>query len=667
MRQPSVWAQKTVAEVLTDLGSFEHGLKATHVAKRQSEYGPNILPRPARSSVLNLLRQQFKNPLILILMGAAVITWILADYVDLIVILMAVLVNAGVGFFQEFKANRAFYALEQYIEHRARVIRDGTESLVPTETLVPGDIIEIRAGERVPADARGIWSRGGKVDESGLTGEWRATEKVASVLPASRALGDLRNLVFMGTAVTEGAIDALPISIGGLTQFGLIAQEVSESRSSLTPLQEQVARLGRNIWRLMGVISLAIIAVGVWRAESWASMVVVAVALAVAAVPEGLPAAMSAVLAMSMRRLLAKRGLVRQMIAAETLGAADYICTDKTGTLTEGTMSVSKIVTLHPATHHVSENLIRRMMLLCNDAAVENLVTKLTFVGFAALSDPIRPEAIAAMAEARAAGIKTIMVTGDHRLTAEVIGQKLGFKLDGPNAVMEGHALAALPDDDLAEAVEQVKIFARVSPQDKLRIINALHAKGHVVAMTGDGINDAPALKRADIGVAVGSGTDVAKEVSDLVLLDNNFATIVAAVREGRVAFSNMRKVLIYLLSNSLSEVVLVVGSLILNIPMAILPAQILWINLVDDGLPNFALAFEPGDKSVMRLRPRPRHASILDKGLSPLLIFLSSATALLLFGTYYFLTIRGFYDLTTNRSIVFASLGLISLVTVLP
>ena len=798
MLQPSVWAQKTVAEVLTDLGSFEQGLKATHVAKRQSECGSNILPRPARSSVLNLLLQQFKNPLILILMGAAVITWILADYVDLIVILMAVLVNAGIGFFQEFKANRAFYALEQYIEHRARVIRDGTESLVPTETLVPGDIIEIRAGERVPADARVIWSRGGKVDESGLTGEWLATEKVASVLPASRALGDLRNLVFMGTAVTEGAIEGVVFAIGGLTQFGLIAQEVSESRSSLTPLQEQVARLGRNIWRLMGVISLAIIAVGVWRAESWASMVVVAVALAVAAVPEGLPAAMSAVLAMSMRRLLAKRGLVRQMIAAETLGAADYICTDKTGTLTEGTMSVSKIVTLHPATHHVSENLIRRMMLLCNDAAVENpeaspgkwrlngsptdralllsglkssldpkiehrkaplltrlpftsqrkfqatfhqqgkialllavgaperlaartshflagrrqvlrtktrlnntmehlagegyrvlgfafrelplasvkaakdeaaldkLVTKLTFVGFAALSDPIRPEAVAAMAEARAAGIKTIMVTGDHRLTAEAVGRKLGFRMDGPNAVMEGQVLAALPDDDLAETAEQVKIFARVSPQDKLRIINALHAKGHVVAMTGDGINDAPALKRADIGVAVGSGTDVAKEVSDLVLLDNNFATIVAAVREGRVAFSNMRKVLIYLLSNSLSEVVLVVGSLILNIPMAILPAQILWINLVDDGLPNFALAFEPGDKSVMRLRPRPRHASILDKGLSPLLIFLSSATALLLFGTYYFLTIRGFYDLTTNRSIVFASLGLISLVTLL-
>src|SRR3989338_6693301 len=266
MRQPSVWAQKTVAEVLTDLGSFEQGLKANHVAKRQSEYGPNILPRPARSSVLNLLRQQFKNPLILILMGAAVITWILADYVDLIVILMAVLVNAGIGFFQEFKANRAFYALEQYIEHRARVIRDGTESLVPTETLVPGDIIEIRAGERVPADARGIWSRGGEGGESGLTGE---------------GVGDLRNLVFMGTAVTEGDIEGVVFAIGGLTQFGLIAQEVSESRSSLTPLQEQVARLGRNIWRLMGVISMVIIAVGVWRAESWASMVVVAVALAV--------------------------------------------------------------------------------------------------------------------------------------------------------------------------------------------------------------------------------------------------------------------------------------------------------------------------------------------------------------------------------------------------
>ena len=772
----------------------EAGLSHHEAERRLKAVGANALPAASHFTVLILLARQFKNPLIFTLLFAVAITLLIADWVNFAVISGAVILNAGIGFFQDFKANRALAELKRVIDHRTRVIRGGVETIVSSAALAPGDLIELRAGERVPADARIMADRECRADESGLTGEWLPVAKTSHVLKANAvALGDLRNLLFMGTVVAEGSVRAIVYATGGATELGKIARVVKEVGETETPLQEQVRRLGRVLGSMVVVAALAVVLLGVGRGEGIASMVLTAAAIAVAAIPEGLPAAMSVALAVSTRRILASRGLVRQLVAAETLGAAAVICTDKTGTLTEGTMRLKQTVTFdehHPRRSHqvllrlmalaievtadqksgevlgsptdkalfqaaqekkvdiagqeksypllarlpfasrrqfqatfrqndngrviacvigAPERLLSRADYLerdsevrllrdhraiqreldaltgqgwrvvacawremasaadlekASDAQLEALVTKLTFVGLVALEDPLRPSARAAIQEAKRAGIRSVVVTGDHQRTAESLARALGLSVT-PRSVISGAALLKLSDQQLAARIDQVNVFARVSPEDKLRIIDAWHARGAVVAMTGDGINDAPALKRADIGIAMGSGKDVAREVADLVLLNDNFATIIAAVRQGRIAFDNMRKVIVYLLANSLSEVVLVAGSLLANLPVALLPAQILWNNLVTDGLPNFAFAFEPGEKDVMRHPPRPRQTQILDAAHRRLLFMVSALSSLILFSVYYGLVNQEVFSVTVSRSLIFAGLGFISLLSV--
>jgi Ca2+-transporting ATPase len=802
------WHSISLIEVFAETKSKKDGLTSSESIKRLKESGRNTLPQEKPYSKIRLFLSQFNSPLMYILLATVVISLSLKHYSDTIFIAVVLLINTTVGFYQENKANKSLLALKKMVKIRTKVWRDGNEKEIDSEELVVGDVVLLKAGDKVPADGRIIESKNLKINEASLTGESQAVEKKTDdIISESAPLSERINTVFMGTIVEEGRATIVVVATGINTQIGEIVSLLKETKERKTPLQKKIASLSRITGAFILSIIFAIIIIGYFTEKSFADIFVASLALAVSAIPAGLLPAITVILVLGMRRIFKQNGLVRKLAATETLGSVTVICTDKTGTLTEGKMQVSQILTstrelmgdninglakgenVNGVESHISA---LKIATLTNDAFVENpdaelqewvvrgkptekalllagmqsglnkqeiekhyplldrisfesdykfaatlhrkgenqnmlyvigapeeiiarsvdldvdgreeklgtaeadklikkletltqkglrvlacahkdydaetkyqnlteLVTGLSLVGFIALKDPLRQDAKDSILITKKAGIRTVIVTGDHKLTAKAIAEEIGIEAKEEN-ILEGKELEIISDDELKERAKYVSIYARVSPRHKLRIVDALQANGEVVAMLGDGVNDAPALKSADVGVAVGSGTDVAKEVADLVLLDDNFKTVVKAVEQGRVIFGNVRKVFIYLVADDFSELFLFLGSMAMGFPLPLLPAQILWINLVEDGLPDIALTTEQETKGVMDEKPRNPKEPILNKPLKLWMTAIFFITGLAAFLSFFFLwKLTG--DLHKTRTIVFALMCIDSLV----
>ncbi|MBU4332369.1 HAD-IC family P-type ATPase [Patescibacteria group bacterium] len=813
-----LWYSFSVERTFKKLKTNKNGLTAEEAVKRLKQGAPNKLPEEKPLSWLFILLNQFKSPLVFILIIAAVVSLVLKEFIDMGIISAAVIINTIVGFIQEFKANRAISHLKKLVQRKAKVLRDEVEIEVDVSQLVLGDIILIEAGDRIPADGRLLEAMNLQLVEAALTGESLPSKKSSRQLKEGAALADRENIVFMGTSVMNGRGKAVVCATGKMTELGKIATLVKQTEDEKTPLQDKLAYFSKMLGIIVLAICFLIFILGFTRGRPPFEMFETAVAVAVAAIPEGLLVSVTVVLAIGMQRILKKKALVRKLIAAETLGSTTVICSDKTGTLTEGKMQVTKLIAglgelcgendgvkAGEKSQAKTHELVLKIGLLCNNAAVENpkdklkdwsvlgmptevalllaaihaglnlddiqkhlprldelpfdsekkfmatlhrvvkkeyfmavkgapeeilarsafvdtdhgakeltpalkkkikenfekmtrqglrvlavgyksinqenkktknqnksekqkdkgkiladeMVKDITFVGLVALKDPLRAEAKEAIGLCKSAGIRPVIITGDHRLTAQAVACEIGIPARSKN-ILTGKELDSLNDKELKKAVAFVDIFARVSPHHKLRIIDALQDRGEVVAMTGDGVNDAPAIKAADIGLALGSGTDVAKGAADMVLLDDNYKTIVSAVEQGRIIFDNIKKIILYLLCGGFSEMILITGALILGLPLPLTAAQILWINLVTDGFPNIALTVEPGEKDIMDEPPRKKER-IFDTEMKVLIFIIGIITDLLLFGIYFYLLGRT-ADLVHIQTMIFAALGTSSL-----
>lgn len=721
-------------EVLGKLSSKLEGLSEAEAAERLKQFGFNEFAEEKRASVFKIVLNQFKDPLVIILIIAAFISGFLVKaLVDSIVIVVILLLNAVLGFSQEYKAERAVALLKKLRPQYTRVIRCNVEKEILTKDLVPGDIIILGAGNKVPADCRLLEVAGFKTDESALTGESVPVEKKMGKLPGNTMLADRTNMVFAGTVASQGRAKAVVVFTGMNTELGKITVLVQSVKEGPTPLQKRLTYLGK--WLGMSVIIIATIVFFVGLIQKGftisfiAEMFMVALSLTVAAIPEGLPAVVTVCLALGLRRMVKKNALIRKLKSNETLGSITVICTDKTGTLTKNEMTVKKIYFGHKTvlvtgsgydakggflykSKIIKSDAFRLLLEIgasCNDAtldlgdpteralivlakkggvekegkrideipfdsdrkfmatmhsngltyvkgAVEQVLARcsyiviggrkrrltlrdrekilaknnefaksalrvlgmaykegkgdneLCFVGLAGMIDPPREEAKTAIELCKSAGIRPMMITGDHKVTAEAIGKEVGIT----GEIITGEELDKINDDELKERVKVISIFARTSSAHKVRILNALQENGEIVAMTGDGINDAPALKKADVGVAMNlKGTDVSRESSDMILLDDNFATIVAAIREGRVIYSNIKKFIKFLVAANLGEMAIVSFSILAGLPLPLLPLHILWINLVTDSLPAMALGVEPPEMDIMERKPRPPRESV--------------------------------------------------------
>jgi len=754
----SPWHTLPAEDVCYLLQSSPAGLSSAEAEQRLAQYGPNELQETRRISPWAILLEQFKNVLIIILLIAVGLSAVLGHGVEAIAITVIVLFAVGLGFIQEYRAERAIEALRQMTAPTATVLRDGDDVELPARHLVPGDVILLEAGDRVPADARLIEAINLQVEEAALTGESVPVEKHAAPLADPHlGVGDCRNMVYAGTVVTYGRGRAVVVATGMQTEFGKIAQMLQTIEIGRTPLQENLDKVGHTLARAALVIVLVIVALGLLRGQPLLEMFIFGIALAVAVVPEALPAVVTISLAIGVQRMARRNALVRRLSAVETLGSTSVICSDKTGTLTRGEMTARRIfvagrlldvsgagyepqgtfsengrvvepttpalqallrgavlasdarlaqtdgrwvvkgdptegalvvaaakaglqktdldqrfprvheipftsetkrmTTLHETGNGVvayskgapevilascawewteegpvSLDEARREAILQvaqqmasdalrvlavaykPDARLENAEQEMTFLGLVGMIDAPRPEAKAAIQVCRQAGIKPVMITGDHPVTAQAVARELGL-LTSSERVVTGIELDRMSDADLEREVEDIAVYARVSPAHKLRVVTALQKKDHVVAMTGDGVNDAPALKQADIGVAMGiTGTDVTKEAAAMTLTDDNFASIVAAVEEGRAIFGNIKKYLMYLLSSNIGEIGLMAGATLLGLPLPLTAVQILYVNLATDGLPALALSVDPPEPDMMRRPPRNPRTGIFTR-----------------------------------------------------
>jgi Ca2+-transporting ATPase len=737
------WHRKDAATILSLLGtSPDSGLSNRDAQEKLEEIGANEIEAQRGHGVLRLFAHQFADVMIALLLAAAVISGWLGDVIDTAAIVVIVALNATVGVIQEYRAQRAIAALRRMSAPTARVLRDGELLEIPARDVVPGDIVQIEAGDVVAADMRLINAVDLGVDESALTGESVPVSKTDDVVHAGEtALGERRNMAYKSTLVTRGRGSGVVIATGRATEIGRIADLLRGAGEARTPLQRRLARFSRRIALVVLAICGIVFATGLLQGQPALLMFMTALSLAVAAVPEALPAVITLALGLGARRLGEKNALVRRLPAVESLGSVTYICADKTGTLTENRMTLSVLYAdgaehteLTAALPGLLGQRIGEVLALCNDADADSmrgdptelallagaqamgcdkralvqrlprtgelpfeaerrcmvtlhdgsdgalalvkgaperviegcrdqltsqgrvamtdslleaadtmaergyrvlalafrddftgtgevsaaeLETGWTFLGFAGLIDPPRAGALDAIRECRAAGIVPVMITGDHPATARAIARQLEIA-DGASESFTGDELAVLSDDEFEQHVERIRVYARVDPEQKIRIVRALQDRGHFVAMTGDGVNDAPALKAATIGVAMGRrGTDVAREAAELVLLDDSFATIVTAVNEGRRIFDDIRKFIRYTMTSNSGEIWVLVLAPLLGLPLPLLPLHILWINLVTDGLPGLALSAEPAERDAMQRRPRPPEESIFAHGMA--------------------------------------------------
>ncbi len=780
------WHARGPEEVLRNLKTSEKGLTSAEAERRLQEYGPNALVETPPPSFLKMLLDQFNNFVVIMLIVAALISAFLGEWVDSAAILAIVVLNATLGVIQERRAERALAALRKLAAPEAHVIRDGSRQVIPAAQLVPGDVVILEAGNYVPADVRLLEAVNLRIDESALTGESHPAHKDASaILKEDLLIGDRKNTAFMGTLVTYGRGRGVVVATGMHTQIGMIAEMLQSMEQESTPLQRRLDQLGKTLgWGALFICALVFV-IGWVRGHEPLDMFMIAVGLAIAAVPEGLPAVVTITLALGMREMIKRHALIRRLSSVETLGSATTICTDKTGTLTQNQMTVTRLwvdgqfievsgtgynphgeflvdgkvvdptqyqaaltalwiatlnndaeleiagatngrttyrvigdptegamivaaakagarkddlnadyprvqevpfdatrkrmVTIHALSNPRPEDIspfdgrekpqgyvitvkgapdlvldlcsryqrmddvavpldeaTRMRILAANDQMtqdalrvlavayrvtpdfpnvddLETLEKDLIFVGLIGMIDPPRPEVITALEKARQAGIRTVMITGDYPNTARAIAEAIGLMRPG-HRVITGGDLDMMDDATLQQEIAYVDVFARVSPQHKLRIVEALRARGEVVAMTGDGVNDAPSIKRADIGVAMGiTGTDVAKESADMVLTDDNYASIVAAVEQGRIIYANIRKFIFFLLSSNVAEIMIIFLATLAGLPTPLTVIQLLWLNLITDGAPALALAMEKGDPDEMRRPPRPPSEPIIN------------------------------------------------------
>lgn len=745
---------QNVSEILkTDIYA---GLDEAGVQKRFAESGPNELKVSARISPWVLFFSQFKNILIQILLIATLLSAFLGHAVEAIAIAVIVLFAVMLSFIQEHRAERAIEALRRMAAPTANVVRNEKEKKIPARELVPGDVILLKAGDKIPADARLVQSFNLQVEEAALTGESVAVEKKIDALGAGEiGLGDRNNMVYSGTVASYGRGRAVVTATGMNTEFGKITGMLQEVEIAKTPLQKNLDHLGKNLAKTAGVIVAVIVVLGVLRGQPFLEMIIFGIALAVAVVPEALPAVVTISLAIGVQRMVKRHALIRRLPIVETLGCISVICSDKTGTLTKDEMTIRKIFVsglcfevdgsgynpaggfslngkqvnpsldlvslLRAATLASDARLIKeedrweikgdptegalvvaaakagleiaflekenprineipfsseskRMTILCAEGGgqvayskgadevilnhcilyqkegkverldgtlrrdflnasaqmakealrvlavsykpntrIEDAENEMIFLGLVGMIDPPRPEAKIAVQNCRNSGIKPVMITGDHPLTAQAIARELGILQSG--RVITGIELDQIKDEDLERDIEEIEVYARVSPAHKLRVISAFQKRGHVVAMTGDGVNDAPALKKADVGIAMGiTGTDVTREVAAMTLTDDNFASIVAAVEEGRHIFGNIKKYLMYLISSNIGEIGLMAGASLLGMPIPLTAVQILYVNLATDGLPALALAVDPPESDLMRRKPRHQRSGIFTR-----------------------------------------------------
>ncbi len=776
----SLTQQEVVERLRTD---FKKGLSDREVKERAARFGPNELLRAVKTSPWAIFLNQFKDFMVLVLLAATAVSGFLREYADAVTIMIIVAVNAVLGFVQEYRAERSLEALKKLTSPEARVIRNGQEHRVQTAELVPGDIVVLEEGDKVPADLRLLKTSSLEIEESALTGESLPVPKQVTALgEKDLALGDTFNMAYLGTVVTRGRGSGVVVHTGMATEMGQIAGMIQEVGQEATPLQRRLTHLGRWLVSCCLLICAVVVVVGIWRGEEAYQMFLAGVSLAVAAIPEGLPAIVTVALAIGVQRMIKRHAIIRKLPAVETLGCATVICSDKTGTLTQNEMTVREVVLGNNNDiievsgegydpkgefagmvdrHRDHFSLLMKAAALCNNSLLErggisigglfrglvkgspargwsvlgdptegallvmatkagfwrekiemkeprevelpfdserkrmtvvyrqpdgsllayvkgapdvilglcthvyknglavplskrereeilaanaNLAEKalrvlafayrelpagtvgfaeeqierrLVYLGMAGMIDPPRPAAVKAVQTCRRAGIKVVMITGDHQLTARAIAREMGI-LSGKGMVLTGHDLDAMSEQEFFVQAGKASVFARVSPRHKLKIVRALKQSGHVVAMTGDGVNDAPAVKEADIGVAMGiTGTDVTKEASAMVLTDDNFSSIVAAIEEGRGIYDNIRKFIRYLLSCNAGEVLTMLIAVLAGLPLPLVPIQILWMNLVTDGLPAMALGVDPIDRDIMARPPRHPMESVFSHGMA--------------------------------------------------
>lgn len=730
------WHLLPLTEISQLLNTSPSGIEAINASQRLIEYGKNEIEDSKKKNVIKMLWHQFTDFMILILIVAAIISGVIGDLIDTVIILVIVVLNALVGFIQEYRAEKAIEALKNMAANNARVIRDGQPIDIPATNLVLGDVVVLEAGNVLPADVRFFETHQVKVDESALTGESYNVEKHPEELDDNDySLGDRTNMGYKGTFMTNGRAFAYVVATGMDTEFGRIAKMIQTDEIS-TPLQKRLDIFGKKLSVVILILCAVIFTIGWLRGESILNMLILSISLAVAAIPEAMPALVTITLALGAKRLVKNNALIRKLPAVETLGSVTYICSDKTGTLTLNNMKVQEVF---ETTDSESLSFFGSGQMLLNAIALNNDVSKdkngkwlgdstevalvqyaydkdierirmekifpriaelpfdssrkcmttvhrtdqgiltitkgaaevllgklgegqksrvpefeykvdkmagrgyrvlayavrllpflpkildakelekdLTLIGFVGMIDPPREEAKQAVRECKEAGIIPVMITGDHKLTAQAIASQLGILSSINDLVLNGSELSTLTEEAFKNIVENVRVYARVSPEQKLKIVKALQDKHQFVAMTGDGVNDAPALKNSDIGVAMGiNGTEVAKEASHMILLDDNFATIVVAVKHGRKIFDNILKFIKYIMTGNSSEIWAIFLAPFLGLPIPLLAIHILWVNLVTDGLPGLALASEPSEPNIMKRPPRSPKTSIFAQGMA--------------------------------------------------
>ncbi|MFT7820213.1 calcium-translocating P-type ATPase, SERCA-type [Bacillus siamensis] len=796
--------------------SIKQGLTEKEVKKRLEKHGPNELQEGKRTPAIVVFFAQFKDFMVLVLLVATLISGFLGEYVDAVAIMAIVFVNGVLGFFQERRAEKSLHALKELSTPYVSALRDGSWKKIQSKELVPGDIVKFSSGDRIGADVRIVEAKSLEIEESALTGESIPVVKQADKLrKPDVSLGDINNMAFMGTIVTRGSGVGVVVGTGMNTAMGKIADMLESAGNLSTPLQRRLEELGKILIIIALLLTVLVVAVGVLQGHELYSMFLAGVSLAVAAIPEGLPAIVTVALSIGVQRMIKQKSIVRKLPAVETLGCASVICSDKTGTLTQNKMTVTHMwsggktfkvsgIGYEPAGVFTrdereikpkDEKMLEQMLVfgaLCNTSEIELkdghyvldgdptegalltaarkggysndwlseqyrvvaefpfdsvrkmmtvivedkekkrfVITKgapdvliersshmmhggrsapfseekkaeaeavlkelasqalrtiaiaykplnpgekptmeqaeknLTILGLSGMIDPPRPEVRQAIKECREAGIKTVMITGDHVETAKAIAKDLRL-LPKKGRVMDGKTLNKLSEKELTETVDDIYVFARVSPEHKLKIVKAFQENGHVVAMTGDGVNDAPAIKQADIGVAMGvTGTDVAKEASSLILVDDNFATIKSAIKEGRNIYENIRKFVRYLLASNVGEILVMLFAMLLALPLPLVPIQILWVNLVTDGLPAMALGMDQPEDDLMRRKPRHQKEGVFARKLGWKVIsrgFLIGAATILAFIVVYH---RNPENLPYAQTVAFATLVLAQLIHV--